>query len=75
MTHIWNIYQPADLAEPGPDPFDVFVYSLRRSDEPHLGDCIYVEGCRCKVIALAPDRNRMEMIAAQDESYWKVCVG
>ena len=73
MTHVWNIYNPGDPECPGPDAFDIFVYSLRRNDEPHLGDVLYVEGQRCRVIALARDHNRNEMIAQDAEVYWKVC--
>lgn len=72
--HIWNIYETGDPECTGPDPFDIFIYAIRREDEPHMNDTLYVEGRQCKVIALMSDVMKNEMLASPGEKYWKVCV-
>lgn len=74
MTYIWNIYEPADTANPGDDPFDVFLYALRKEDVPHTNDTIHVDGQRKKIIAIQIDHRRNETLACDDELYYKVCV-
>ena len=73
MIHVWNIYEPCDPAEPGDDPFDIFVYSLRREEQPLVGEPIYLEGRKCRVIAIARDQSRSEVYGFGEEQYWKVC--
>ena len=46
MTHVWNIYEPCDPQDLGDDPFDIFVYTLRREEAPLLNAPIYLEGRR-----------------------------
>lgn len=75
MEYIWNIYEPLepqDLAVE--DPFDVFVYSQRMDEPPHLGDCVFVEGRQCKVIACQVDRNMNDVQVQDNVLYYKVCV-
>lgn len=74
MIHIWNIYETGDPDCPGPDPYDVFVYAVRKDEEPRLNDTLYVEGCQRRVIALTADVMKNEMLANPGEKYWKVCV-
>lgn len=74
MIHIWNIYETGDPDCPGPDSYDVFVYAVRRDEEPRLNDTLYVEGSQCRVIALMADVIKNEMVANSGEKYWKVCV-
>lgn len=74
MQHIWNIYESGDPDCPGPDPFDVFLYAIRKDEEPRYADLLYVEGQRCRVIAVAEDRGRNEVAASEEERYWKICV-
>jgi len=74
MTHIWNIYEPADPNNPGDDPFDIFLYSLRREEAPQLNALIYVEGKRCRAIAIAIDHSRNDVNAFDGECYYKVAV-
>jgi len=74
MTYIWNIYEPADPVNPGEDPFDVFLYSLRKEDIPHANDIIHVEGERKRIIAIEKDHRRNELLACDEEFYYKVCV-
>lgn len=73
MTHIWNIYEPCDPSDLGEDPYDIFVYTLRRDEAPHLGDPIYIEGRHCRIVATAHDHSRTELLASDDECYHKVC--
>jgi len=73
MTHIWNIYEPFDPEYLGNDPYDIFVYTLRRDEPPHMGDPIYIEGRHCRIVATAPDHSRTELLASDDERYYKVC--
>lgn len=74
MIYIWNIYEPADADYPGEDPFDVFLYSLRQEDVPHINDTIHVEGQRKKIIAIQQDHRRNELLASNEEQYYKICV-
>jgi len=74
VTYIWNIYEPADAGDPGDDPFDVFLYALRKEDVPHTNDPIHVEGQRKRIIAIQKDQRRNELLASHDEEYYKVCV-
>jgi len=74
MTHIWNIYEPCDAQDIGDDPFDIFVYSLRQEEAPHVGTPIYVEGRRCRIIAVAKDHGKTEVYGFGDVEYHKVCV-
>ena len=75
MEYIWNIYESLeslDLTQD--DPFDVFVYSQRMEEPPHLGDCVYVEGSQRKIIACQVDHNRMDVLVQEDMVHYKVCV-
>jgi len=73
MTHIWNIYESVDSFEPSPDPFDVFVYMVRKEKEPVINDVLFVEGeCR-RIFAIERDLRKEEAIGLPDERYWKVC--
>ena len=74
MTYIWNIYEPLEPGLLGPDPYDVFVYALRRDEEPRKNDLLYVEGRRCRVAAVTEDFGRNEYLAGEDERYYKVCI-
>lgn len=73
MTHIWNIYEPCDPSDLGDDPFDIFVYTLRREEKPHVGEPIYLEGRRCRIVAVAADISKTEVFGFDSEQYWKVC--
>lgn len=74
MQYIWNIYEPCDPTDINADPYDIFVYSLRKDEEPHVGDLVYVEGRNHKVIACTPDWSQTEVQAVGDDTYYKVCV-
>lgn len=74
MTYIWNIYEPADAQDMGEDPFDIFVYALRRDDAPHVGDLVYLEGANHRVVACRPDHSMTEVMVTDDAIYYKVCV-
>lgn len=74
MIHVWNIYETGDPDCSGPDPFDIFLYAIRREDEPHYNDCLYVERRRCKVIAVKEDFQRNAVLSTEGERYWKVCI-
>lgn len=74
MIHVWNIYETGDPDCLSPDPFDIFLYALRREEEPHYNDCLYVEGRRCKVIAVKEDFQRNAVLSTEGERYWKVCI-
>lgn len=75
MIHIWNIYETGDSDCPGPDPFDIFLYTIRREEEPYYNDSLFVEGRLCRIIAVLEDKSRTEMLALEStEKYWKVCV-
>lgn len=73
MTHIWNIYEPCDPKDLGDDPFDIFVYTLRREEAPRLGDPIYIEGRHCRIVAIADDHSKTEVYGFGKEKYHKVC--
>lgn len=73
LQYVWNIYEPCDPSLITDDPFDVFIFSLRKDEEPHVGECIYIEGSRSRIVAIAPDHNRTEMLGDGKERYWKVC--
>ena len=75
MTYIWNIYEPSDIGQyDETDPFDVFIYSLRREEAPQLNSSLYVEGRRCRIIAITRDSKMDEVCGFGDETYYKVCV-
>ena len=75
MIYIWNIYEPADPQYPGEDPFDIFVYSLRRDFAPRLNETIFLEGQRHLVFAIEADNSRNEVNPfASEEQIYKVCV-
>lgn len=82
MEYIWNIYESLEPLSPlhpfdpmaEADPFDVFIYSQRMASEPHQGDCVYVEGRRCKVVACQLDRNMNDVLVQGDVVHYKVCV-
>ncbi len=76
MACIWNIYEPCDPEdqEAGVDPYDIFVYALRRDEAPHVGDLVYSEGRNRKVIACTADWNMTEVQAQADDVYYKVCI-
>lgn len=73
MEYIWNIYEPCDPSDLGEDPFDIFVYTLRRSEPPRLGDPIYLEGRRCRIVAAVPDQSKTDVYGFGQELYYKVC--
>lgn len=73
MIHIWNIYEPCDPKHLNDDPFDIFVYTLRRDDPPHIGEPIYIEGRLCRIVATAPDTSRTDVLGFGLECYHKVC--
>lgn len=73
--YIWNIYEPCDPVNYDPeDPFDIFIYSLRRDDAPLANAPLYVEGRRCRIIAIVPDQAQNEVCVSGSDSYYKVCV-
>jgi hypothetical protein len=74
MIHVWNIYEPCDPRDLGDDPFDIFVYSLRREEAPLLNAPIYLEGRRCRIVAIAKDHSKTEVFGFGEEQYHKVCV-
>ncbi|MDO4497177.1 MAG: hypothetical protein Q4B58_05045 [Bacteroidales bacterium] len=74
MTHIWNIYESGDPYEPSPDPFDIFVYTVRREQEPFINDVLFVEGECKRIFAVERDYRREENLGLPGECYWKVCV-
>lgn len=74
MTHIWNIYEPADPQDLTSDPFDIFVYSLRQGEEPFVGHPLFIEGRRVKIIAIKPDLRRTETNGDPQECFYKVAV-
>lgn len=75
MEYIWNIYESLEAQDcMGADPFDVFIYSQRMTEPPHLGDCVFVEGRQCKVVACLMDRNLTDIQVQEDAVYYKVCV-
>lgn len=73
MTYIWNIYEPCDPTDLGEDPFDVFVYTLRRDNPPQVGEAIYLEGRKCRIVAIAIDHSKTEVFGFGEEKYYKVC--
>lgn len=73
MTHIWNIYETGDPLEPGPDPFDVFLYMLRKEEEPVINEVLFVEGQCRRIFAIERDLRKEEAIGLPGEQYWKVC--
>ena len=73
MIHVWDIYEPCDPHDLGADPFDIFVYTLRREEPPHLGEPIYLEGRQCRIVAVAPDMGKTEVYGFGEEVYHKVC--
>lgn len=75
MTYIWNIYEPCDPVDyDTEDPFDIFVYALRIEDAPLLNAPLYIEGRRCRIIALKPDTAMDSVNVSTDERYYKVCI-
>lgn len=74
MTYVWNIYEPADPHDIGEDPFDIFVYSLRKEEAPLLNELVYIEGRRCHIISFALDHSKSEVYGFGQELYYKVCV-
>lgn len=75
MTYIWNIYEPADPNDyDQEDPYDIFVYSLRKESAPELNAPLYVEGRMCHIIACRIDRAQNEVTVNGDECYYKVAV-
>ena len=45
MIYIWNIYEPLDEKDYDEnDPFDVFIYALRKEEAPQKNAVLYVEG-------------------------------
>ena len=74
MTYIWNIYETADDVCTAADPFDIFLYSIRKDEAPLANDVIHIEGQRRRIIAIMPDHRRNEVNAFADERYFKVCV-
>lgn len=74
MSYIWNIYEPCDPHDIVGDPYDIFVYSVRKDNLPHIGDLIVVEGYNHRVIACTPDHNLTEVQVGDDVLYYKVCV-
>ena len=74
MTYIWNIYEPCDPGDIGEDPFDIFVYSLRKEEAPHVGDLIYIEGSNHRVVACRADHDLSYVQVQDDAVYYKVCV-
>lgn len=73
MIHVWNIYEPSDPQEIGDDPFDIFLYTQRHDEAPLVGSPIYIEGRRCRIIAIAPDHNKTDVFGFGTEQYHKVC--
>jgi len=73
MTHIWNIYESIDSFEPAPDPFDVFLYMIRKEEEPVINDILFVEGQCRRIFAIERDLRKEEAIGLPGEQYWKVC--
>jgi hypothetical protein len=75
MTYIWDIYEPADAqCYNAEDPFDIFIFSLRRDEAPRVGSAITVEGRMRRIIAVAIDHNKNEVFGLGGEQYYKVCV-
>mgnify|MGYP003297202887 CR=1 FL=1 len=75
MTYIWNIYEPCDPINYDPeDPYDIFVYSLRKEDAPQPNAPMYIEGRRCRIVAIKPDTGMNSVNVSTDEKYYKVCV-
>lgn len=74
MTYIWNIYEPCDPTDIGDDPFDIFIFTLRRDDPPHVGGQLYVEGRNRRIVTCVPDRNLTDVNVFDGECYYKVCV-
>ena len=58
MTHVWNIYEPCDPQDLG----------------PLLNAPIYLEGRRCRIVAIAKDHSKTEVFGFGEEQYHKVCV-
>ena len=75
MTYIWDIYEPADAqCYNADDPFDIFIFSLRRDEAPHAGSAITVEGRMRRIIAVAIDHKKNEVLGFGRDCYYKVCV-
>ncbi len=76
MICVWNIYEPCDPHdyESDADPFDIFLYALRREDAPLASAPIYIEGRRYRIVAVAHDAALTEVSTRGDEQYYKVCV-
>ena len=75
MTFILNIYQPCDVSDYNQeDPFDIFVCTLRQEEEPQLNALVYVEGKKCRIVAVKADAKRREVSIDAEERYYKVCV-
>lgn len=75
MTHIWTIYEPCDPQDLGDDPFDIFIYALRKDEEPQLGAPLFIEGRKVKIISIQLDQRRTETNGNPDEIFYKVAVG
>ena len=75
MIYIWNIYEPLDEKDYDEnDPFDVFIYALRKEEAPQKNAVLYVEGKKRRIIAVAKDHNKDDILGFGSECYYKVGV-
>ena len=75
MIYIWNIYEPCDEENYDEnDPFDIFVYALRKEEAPQKNVILYVEGKKRRIVAVAQDRTKNDIMGFGTECYYKVGV-
>jgi hypothetical protein len=75
MDCIWNIYEPSDTEQyDQEDPFDVFLFALRKEDVPQRNSLLYVEGRQRRIIAVKVDTALSQVCGFDTVSYYKVCV-
>ena len=75
MDCIWNIYEPFEFSNYNiEDPFDVFLFSLRKNEIPQRNSFLYVEGKQRRIIAVKTDAALNEVCGFDAVSYYKVCV-